>query len=148
MKKEIVWPRGCQSAAMICVMLDAEFIWLSMDAQRYDTPKHRSMGDYGPLRGVDRILGALNRFHAKATFFTPGIFAEAYPDTVKKIVQAGHEIALHGHHHEDFATLSPEEQRARDPARLPVGDQCCREKAGGLPPPRGWLHGGDPADHP
>ena len=39
MKKEIVWPRGCQSAAMICVMLDAEFIWLSMDAQRYDTPK-------------------------------------------------------------------------------------------------------------
>ena len=32
MKKEIVWPRGCQSAAMICVMLDAEFIWLSMDA--------------------------------------------------------------------------------------------------------------------
>ena len=114
MKKEIVWPRGCQSAAMICVMLDAEFIWLSMDAQRYDTPKHRSMGEYGPLRGVDRILDALNRFHAKATFFTPGIFAEAYPDT----------------------------------ARLPVGDQCCREKAGGLPPPRGWLHGGDPADHP
>lgn len=112
MKKEIVWPRGCQSAAMICVMLDAEFIWLSMDAQRYDTPKHRSMGEYGPLRGVDRILDALNRFHAKATFFTPGIFAEAYPDTVKKIVQAGHEIALHGHHHEDFATLSPEEQRA------------------------------------
>ncbi|MFQ7452445.1 MAG: polysaccharide deacetylase family protein [Flavonifractor plautii] len=97
---------------MICVMLDAEFIWLSMDAQRYDTPKHRSMGEYGPLRGVDRILDALNRFHAKATFFTPGIFAEAYPDTVKKIVQAGHEIALHGHHHEDFATLSPEERRA------------------------------------
>ena len=38
MKKEIVWPRGCQSAAMICVMLDAEFIWLSMDAQRMIHP--------------------------------------------------------------------------------------------------------------
>ena len=85
MKKEIVWPRGCQSAAMICVMLDAEFIWLSMDAQRYDTPKHRSMGEYGPLRGVDRILDALNRFHAKATFFTPGIFAEAYTATTTRI---------------------------------------------------------------
>ena len=89
MKKEIVWPRGCQSAAMICVMLDAEFIWLSMDAQRYDTPKHRSMGEYGPLRGVDRILDALNRFHAKATFFTPGIFAEAYPDTVRRSSRPG-----------------------------------------------------------
>ena len=51
MKKEIVWPHGHQAAAMICIMLDAEFIWLGMDPEKYDTPKHRSMGEYGPRRG-------------------------------------------------------------------------------------------------
>ena len=31
MKPEMIWPQGKQSAAMLCVMLDAEFIWLAMD---------------------------------------------------------------------------------------------------------------------
>ena len=66
------------------------------------------MGEYGPSGAWTGSWTTLNQFQRKeATFFTPGIFAEAYPDTVKKIVQAGHEIALHGHHHEDFATPQP-----------------------------------------
>ena len=112
MKKEIVWPEGRQSAAMVCIMLDAEFIWLSMNRELYDTPKHRSMGEYGPRRGLARVLEALERFHVKATFFTPGAFAENYPELLEEVVQAGHEIALPGYEHEDFAKLSPEEQRS------------------------------------
>ena len=79
MKPEMIWPHGKQSAAMLCVMLDAEFIWLAMDEKKYDTPKHRSMGEYGPKRGVDRILSLLEEFGVKATFFVPGLFAEPYP---------------------------------------------------------------------
>ena len=52
MKPEMIWPHGKQSAAMLCVMLDAEFIWLAMDEKKYDTPKHRSMGEYGPKRAT------------------------------------------------------------------------------------------------
>ena len=73
MKPEMIWPHGKQSAAMLCVMLDAEFIWLAMDEKKYDTPKHRSMGEYGPKRGVDRILSLLEEFGVKATFFAPGL---------------------------------------------------------------------------
>ena len=79
-KKEIVWPHGHQAAAMICIMLDAEFIWLGMDPEKYDTPKHRSMGEYGPRRGINRILEALDRFQVKATFFAPGIFGQGGRD--------------------------------------------------------------------
>ena len=109
-EKRIAWPHGCQSAAMVAVMLDAEFIWLSM-SDIYDTPKHRSMGEYGPRRGVENILEALENYGVRATFFVPGAAAERYPETVKRIAAAGHEIALHGYRHEDFARLAPEEQR-------------------------------------
>ena len=110
MKPEMIWPHGKQSAAMLCVMLDAEFIWLAMDEKKYDTPKHRSMGEYGPKRGVDRILSLLEEFGVKATFFVPGLFAEIYPQVLKRVSDAGHEIALHGYRHENFAKLPVEEQ--------------------------------------
>ncbi|WP_396020707.1 polysaccharide deacetylase family protein [Arthrobacter sp. ISL-28] len=33
-------------------------------------------------------------------FFIPGFTAESYPDVVRRIVDAGHEIAHHGYLHE------------------------------------------------
>ena len=111
MKPEIMWPDQKQSCAMICVMLDAEYIWLAMDKDQYDTPKHRSMGEYGPKRGVDRILSILDEFHVKATFFTPAVFAEDYKDVLDHIVSCGHEIALHGYYHETFSHLSDDMQK-------------------------------------
>ena len=111
MKQEITWPGGSQSAAMLSVMLDAEFVWLSMDPKKYDTPKHRSMGEYGPKRGIARILRLLDEYRVKATFFTPAVFAEVYPQVLENVVAAGHEIALHGYRHEDFTGMPAEQQR-------------------------------------
>ena len=111
MKREITWPNGRQSAAMLSVMLDAEFIWLSMDPRKYDTPKHRSMGEYGPRRGIARILRLLDEYQVKATFFTPAVFAEVYPQVLEKVIAAGHEIALHGYRHEDFDGMPAVQQR-------------------------------------
>ena len=111
MNKEVIWPDGKQSAAMLCVMLDAEFIWLSMDSHKYDTPKHRSMGEYGPKRGVDRILSVLKEYNVKATFFTPAVFTEKYPEVLQRVIDAGHEIALHGYRHEDFTKMSATQQK-------------------------------------
>ena len=82
MKREITWPNGRQSAAMLSVMLDAEFIWLSMDPRKYDTPKHRSMGEYGPRRGIARILRLLDEYQVKATFFTPAVFLLFFPSLI------------------------------------------------------------------
>ena len=159
-KLEICWPHGCQSAAMVAVMLDAEYIWLAMD-KLFDTPKHRSMGEYGPKRGVDNILEALDSYNVKATFFVPGIVAEAYPDVVKRVAAKGHEIALHGYRHEDFAKLSPCEQQealkrgkdvlekllGKSPTgfRLPEGG--CTEETMGLIQEAGFLYDNSMFDH-
>ena len=137
MKPEMIWPHGKQSAAMLCVMLDAEFIWLAMDEKKYDTPKHRSMGEYGPKRGVDRILSLLEEFGVKATFFVPGLFAEIYPQVLKRVSDAGHEIALHGYRHENFAKLPVEEQEKILEKGITVLERMTGEKPLGFRLPEG-----------
>ena len=51
-------------------------------------------------RNVDVILGLLADGGAKATFFTLGWVAERYPQLVRRIVDAGHEVASHGFGHQ------------------------------------------------
>lgn len=51
-------------------------------------------------RNIDRILELLAEHNVQATFFTLGWIAERYPQMVRSIVQAGHELASHGYGHE------------------------------------------------
>jgi polysaccharide deacetylase family protein (PEP-CTERM system associated) len=51
-------------------------------------------------RNVDRILALLDRHSTKATFFTLGWIAERYPHLVRRVGDAGHELASHGYGHE------------------------------------------------
>ena len=56
------------------------------------------------------ILELLDRHQVKGTFFVPGLTAERFPEVVKRIDRAGHEIGLHGYAHERFAAKSVAEQ--------------------------------------
>jgi peptidoglycan-N-acetylglucosamine deacetylase len=62
---------------------------------------------YGPLVGVPRILALLAEYGLPATFFVPGLTADRYPETVERILAAGHEV---GHH--SYAHFSPVDQTA------------------------------------
>lgn len=46
-----------------------------------------------------RILEILDRFGVTATFFMLGSRAEAYPDLVRQVAAAGHEVGVHGYRH-------------------------------------------------
>lgn len=59
-------------------------------------------------RNVDRILAMLAERDVKATFFTLGWIAERYPQMVRRLVDAGHELASHGYGHERASDLSRE----------------------------------------
>lgn len=50
-------------------------------------------------RNVDRLLIRFEAADAKATFFTLGWIAQRYPQVVRRIVGAGHELASHGYGH-------------------------------------------------
>jgi len=78
--------------------------------------------DHRTLRveeNTERILGILDKYKAKATFFVLGWIAEKKPDLISKIHKAGHEIAAHGYGHDLVYTLSEEEFR-RDIRRSKV----------------------------
>jgi polysaccharide deacetylase family protein (PEP-CTERM system associated) len=48
---------------------------------------------------TDRVLALFDRAGVKGTFFTLGWVAERMPATVRRIVDAGHELASHGYDH-------------------------------------------------
>ena len=48
---------------------------------------------------MERILALYERHGVRATFFTLGWIAERYPSMVRRIVDAGHELASHGYSH-------------------------------------------------
>lgn len=63
----------------------------------------RSRWDSVPCRverNVELILEMLDGRNASATFFTLGWIAERYPGLVRRIADAGHEVASHGYGHE------------------------------------------------
>lgn len=61
---------------------------------------------------VEKVLALLAAHEATATFFTVGQVAEAHPVMVRKISDAGHEVACHSYRHELVYRQNPEEFRA------------------------------------
>ncbi len=62
-------------------------------------------------RNIDRILQLFADHETKATFFTLGWVAQHHPDVVRRIVDAGHELASHGMCHRRVSSQSPDEFR-------------------------------------
>ncbi len=61
---------------------------------------------------TSRLLELLERTGNRATFFTLGWIADRHPDLIRRISQAGHEIASHGYGHRRLTEMTPEEFRA------------------------------------
>ncbi len=62
-------------------------------------------------RNTERVLEILAAHNCTITMFILGKFAERYPECVKRIAQAGHEIASHGYGHIEVPLQSPEQFR-------------------------------------
>jgi peptidoglycan/xylan/chitin deacetylase (PgdA/CDA1 family) len=94
------WPDGVRAAACFTFDVDAEAVMLAdhpETATQLDVMSHQA---YGPRTAIPRLLRLLDRTAIKATFFVPGYTAERWPDAVRSIRDAGHEIAHHGYLHE------------------------------------------------
>ena len=102
------WPEDKRAAACFTFDVDAESAILVADpasAGRRSVMSHQA---YGPRTGVPRLLRILDRAGVAGTFFVPGYTAERWPDVIRSIRDAGHEIAHHGYLHESVAGLTPE----------------------------------------
>ena len=81
-----------------CVQRDDKCVSLTFDA---------AWGNEDTQQLID-ILGA---YGVKATFFVVGAWAEKYPESVRALHEAGHEVMTHSDDHAHFNSLSPEQIR-------------------------------------
>jgi len=83
-------------------------------------------------RNTEKILGLFERRRVKATFFVLGWIAEKYPELIRRVADAGHEIACHSYHHHMVSSLNPKQFRAdTEKAREVIIDAGC-------PAPKGY----------
>jgi peptidoglycan/xylan/chitin deacetylase (PgdA/CDA1 family) len=106
------WPDGSKIAVTLTFDLDAETVWWADADSMTGNPSSLSHGNYGPNVAVPKILALLEKHDVKATFFIPSWVAEQYPDAVRNIASAGHEIGAHGVKHLSPVRLTPEQEAA------------------------------------
>ena len=77
-----------------------------------DSPNDISRGLYAGEVGVPRLLKLFKRFGLKTTWFIPGHSVETFPEQMRLVVEAGHEIGLHGYSHENPIAMTLEQEEA------------------------------------
>jgi peptidoglycan/xylan/chitin deacetylase (PgdA/CDA1 family) len=125
----VSWPDGRVAAVSLTFDVDGEAGLLGNEPDARQRLTARSERRYGIVRGLPRILDALDRHAVRATFFVPGATALQHPDAVREIVRRGHEIGHHGHEHLPASAIDAEAQRAE----LERGCEALLEVCGAVP---------------
>jgi len=105
------WPDGKKSALAFGWHVDGEAGALAGEPGNIAHFTARSEGSYGVSTGLPRILEMHDRLGVPGTFFFPAYVAEMNPQIVRKLIEHGHHIGLHGYLHENVFTLNEEEER-------------------------------------
>src|SRR5262247_3315308 len=125
----VAWPPGVTAAACLTFDMDAEAPMLTTDISAINRMTPMSHQSYGPLVGVPRILALLEAHDVRATFFIPGYSAHRYPDVVRAVAEAGHEIAHHSYFHENTIGMDSKTEAAM----IDLGLRALRDVAGVRP---------------
>jgi polysaccharide deacetylase family protein (PEP-CTERM system associated) len=100
------------SVARNAITCDVED-YFQVSAFEHLVPKESWLGRECRIpRNVDRVLELYDEAHVHGTFFTLGWVAEHHREVVRRIADAGHEVASHGMQHRRVWDQAPEEFRA------------------------------------
>ena len=77
-----------------------------------DSPCDISRGMFAGEVGSLRLLRLFERWGIKTTWFVPGHSIETFPEQMKAVADAGHEIGMHGYSHENPIAMTPEQEEA------------------------------------
>ncbi|EAI1023150.1 polysaccharide deacetylase [Campylobacter coli] len=91
------------------VDIDAVAGWLGSYGGE-DSPDDISRGLFAGEVGIPRLLKLFKKYNIPATWFAPGHSIETFPEQMKMIVDAGHEIGAHGYSHENPIAMSAKQE--------------------------------------
>jgi peptidoglycan/xylan/chitin deacetylase (PgdA/CDA1 family) len=108
---------------------------------RGEWPAGRPLGaHFSVTRALPRIMDLLEETGLRATFFVEGRNTELYPEALRGLADAGHEVAYHGWCHETWSGLEADDERellergVRALAELGLRPVGFRPPGGGLTP--------------
>jgi peptidoglycan/xylan/chitin deacetylase (PgdA/CDA1 family) len=95
----------------IGVDVDAVAGWLGSYGGE-NSPCDISRGLFAGEVGVPRLVKLFDRLGIPTSWFIPGHSIETFPTQCKMVVDAGHEIGMHGYSHENPIAMTPEQEEA------------------------------------
>jgi len=106
-----LWRRGAAAVAMLTFAVDGEAPVLAAGRRHANNAMAMTHQAFDARRGLPRLLGILDEFGIKATFFVPGLSAERWPEAISDIAERGHDVAHHSYTHRPSTELSVAEER-------------------------------------
>jgi peptidoglycan-N-acetylglucosamine deacetylase len=77
-----------------------------------DSPLDISRGMFAGEVGTPRLLELFRRHDIRTTWFIPGHSVETFPEQTQMVVDAGHEIGVHGYSHENPIAMTRAQEEA------------------------------------
>lgn len=93
------------------VDVDAVAGWLGSYGGE-DSPDDISRGMFSGEVGTPRLLKLFADHNLRATWFIPGHSIETFPEQMKAVAAAGHEVGIHGYSHENPIAMTPAQEEA------------------------------------
>ena len=106
------FPPGYRAALSLTFDADAETGVLVPKPSGINDAMAMTHQAFGPKVGVPRLMRILAECDVRATFFVPGWTARRYPNLVRTLMDAGHEIGHHSDLHYPAPTMTQAEERA------------------------------------
>ncbi|WP_067679565.1 polysaccharide deacetylase family protein [Nocardia miyunensis] len=96
----------------ICLGVDVDAVagWLGSYGGE-DSPNDIQRGMFAGEVGVPRLLRLFEKYELRSSWFIPGHSIETFPDQMRAVADAGHEIGAHGYSHENPIAMSPQQER-------------------------------------
>ena len=139
------WPNGASAAVAFTIDNMGE----AADLDRGLWPEHVPIGShYSVKEMLPRFLDLLKKYDVRATYFVESWNLDVYPDAIKSIASAGHEVAWHAFRHEAWNKLSGDAELDNFERSLKAYEQFSAGEGKGLidryhgfRPPGGVIHG-------
>jgi len=119
LRRKVLAAVGCLAAAILMCWVAASPKAVGAAATERQLPIYCVQKDYKVVslsfdaawgnEDTQQLIDILGKYNVKATFFVVGEWVDKYPESVKALHDAGHEIMNHSNDHAHFNSLSTEE---------------------------------------
>lgn len=118
----------------ICLGVDVDAVagWLGSYGGE-DSPNDIQRGMFAGEVGAPRLLRLFDKYKLRTSWFVPGHSIETFPNQMRAVADAGHEIGAHGYSHENPVAMSAQQERDVLAKSIDLIEKLCGRR------PRGYV---------